>query len=129
MATQKNPGVFHRPKKMPFGQNVRPRKILRTPPPPVIKICEWGPWAFTVKVIKSHVKLSVKSNATKIPREISYLTPYTYLTNILPYTLHYTFHSTIVNFSACCNTSRGIKLAASRADRLRSACSLVIIYL
>ena len=28
---QKNPGVFHRPKKIPFGQNVRPKKILRTP--------------------------------------------------------------------------------------------------
>ena len=31
-ATQKNPGVFQRPKKIPFGQNVRPKKILRTPP-------------------------------------------------------------------------------------------------
>ena len=31
-ATQKNPGVFHRPQKIPFGQNVRPKKILRTPP-------------------------------------------------------------------------------------------------
>ena len=31
-ATQKNAGVFHRPKKIPFGQNVRPQKILRTPP-------------------------------------------------------------------------------------------------
>ena len=31
-ATQKNPGVFHRPKKIPFGQNVRPKKNLRTPP-------------------------------------------------------------------------------------------------
>ena len=31
-ATQKNPRVFHRPKKIPFGQNVRPKKILRTPP-------------------------------------------------------------------------------------------------
>ena len=30
------------------------------------------------------------------------------------------------NFSACCNTSRGIKLAASQADRLRSACSLAM---
>ena len=30
-ATQQNPGVFHRPKKIPFGQNVRPQKILRTP--------------------------------------------------------------------------------------------------
>ena len=31
-ATQKNPGIFHRPKKIPFGQNVRPKKILRAPP-------------------------------------------------------------------------------------------------
>ena len=31
-ATQKNRGVFHRPKKIPFGQNVRPQKILRNPP-------------------------------------------------------------------------------------------------
>ena len=30
-ATQKNPGVFHRPK-IPFGQNVRPKRILQTPP-------------------------------------------------------------------------------------------------
>ena len=30
--TQKNAGVFHRPKKIPFGQNVRPKKILQTPP-------------------------------------------------------------------------------------------------
>ena len=29
-ATQKNPGVFHRVKKIT--------------PPPIIKICEWGPW-------------------------------------------------------------------------------------
>ena len=40
--TQKNPGVFQRPQKIPLGQNVRPNKILRAPP--VIKICEWGPW-------------------------------------------------------------------------------------
>ena len=45
-ATAKNPGVFHRPKKIPFGQNVRPKKVLRTPP--VIKICEWGPWEYMI---------------------------------------------------------------------------------
>ena len=43
-ATQKNPGVFHRPKKIPFGQNVRPQK--NPSDPPIIEICEWGPWAF-----------------------------------------------------------------------------------
>ena len=30
-ANQTNPGVFHRPKKIHFGQNIRPKKILRTP--------------------------------------------------------------------------------------------------
>ena len=62
---------------------------------------------FTTKLIKSHMKLQVKSNATKIPRES---TPY----------------STIENFSACHNTLRGIKLATSQANRLRTACSLAI---
>ena len=61
---------------------------------------------FTTKVIKSYVKLQVKSNATKIPRESPY--------------------SIIENFAACHNTLRGIKLATSQADRLRSACSLAI---
>ena len=41
--TQKNPGVFHRPKKITLGQNFRPKKSLRSLPP-IIKICEWGPW-------------------------------------------------------------------------------------
>ena len=27
-ATQKNPGVFHRPKNITFGQNFRPKKVL-----------------------------------------------------------------------------------------------------
>ena len=31
---KKIPLLFSRPKKIPFGQNVRPKKILRTPPPP-----------------------------------------------------------------------------------------------
>ena len=61
---------------------------------------------FTTKVIKSHVKLQVKSNATKIPRESPY--------------------SIIENFAACHNTLRGIKLATSQANRLRSAWSLAI---
>ena len=41
-ATQKNPGVFHRPKNITLGQDFRPKKITRTPSP-IIKICEWGP--------------------------------------------------------------------------------------
>ena len=70
---------------------------------------------FTTKVIKSHVKLHVKSDTAKIPRESA---PYITLK------LHFSQHDR--EFSACCNTSCGIKLAASQADRLRSACSLAI---
>ena len=70
---------------------------------------------FTTKVIKSHVKLHMKSDTAKIPRES---TPYITLK------LHFSQHDR--EFSACCNTSCGIKLAASQADRLRSACSLAI---
>ena len=40
--------------------------------------------------------------------------------------LHYTFHSMIEDFSASCNTLRAIKLAASQANRLCSACLLPI---
>ena len=53
-ATQKNPsGFFPRPKKIPasfidpkknhFWPKFQTQKITRTPPPPVIKICEWSP--------------------------------------------------------------------------------------
>ena len=37
-ATQENPGVFHRPKKITFGQNFKPKEITH---PPIIKICDW----------------------------------------------------------------------------------------
>ena len=47
-ATQKNPGVIHRPKKIPFGQNVRPKKTLRTPPS--LKYVSGAPGMFTVGV-------------------------------------------------------------------------------
>ena len=30
-ATQKNPGIFFRPQKITFGQNIRPKKITWTP--------------------------------------------------------------------------------------------------
>ena len=30
-ATQKNPGIFYRPQKITFGQNIRPKKITWTP--------------------------------------------------------------------------------------------------
>ena len=32
VATQKTPGVLHKPKKITFGQNFRPKKITRSPP-------------------------------------------------------------------------------------------------
>ena len=38
----KNPGVFQRPKKITLGQNFRPPK--KSLGPPILKICEWGPW-------------------------------------------------------------------------------------
>ena len=39
--TQKNPDVciFHRPKKIPFGQNYRPQKYLGGPPSPPYILC------------------------------------------------------------------------------------------
>ena len=62
-------GVFHRPKKIPLGQNVRPKKILRTPqppppppphpPPPIIKICEWGPWAISASLFEIFLQFSL----------------------------------------------------------------------
>ena len=54
---KKIPVLFSRPKKIPFGQNVRPKKILRTPP--VIKICEWGPWGFKFVFIPSNFMANV----------------------------------------------------------------------
>ena len=42
-ATQKNPSVFHRPKKITFGQNFRPKKITRTPLPPSLKYVSGTP--------------------------------------------------------------------------------------
>lgn len=42
--TQNSPSVFQRPK-YPLSQNYKPKNILRTPPPPIIKrYSEWGPW-------------------------------------------------------------------------------------
>ena len=65
--TQKNPGVFHRPQKIPFGQNVRPKKSLWTPPSlkyvsgaPGTAILSWpivrGLSSYTVQ---THVRLDV----------------------------------------------------------------------
>ena len=40
--TQKNPSIFHRPKKIHFWPKFQTQKNHLDPP--VIKICEWGPW-------------------------------------------------------------------------------------
>ena len=59
----------------------------------------WIEGLFTTMVIKSHVKLHMKSwlMLLKSPGNLN-----------LTLHLHYTFHSTIENFSACCNTSREV---------------------
>ena len=45
---KKVPGVFHRPQKITFGQNFRPKKITRTPPPPPsLKYVSGAPGSFT----------------------------------------------------------------------------------
>ena len=51
-ATQKNPGVFHRPQKNSLLAKMSdPKKSVG---PPVIKICEWGPWGSTTIGICSY---------------------------------------------------------------------------
>ena len=42
--TQKNPCVVLATQKNPFWPKCQTQKIPSDPPPPVIKICEWGPW-------------------------------------------------------------------------------------
>ena len=54
-----------RPKKIPFSQNFTPQKILRTPPPPIIKIWEWAPWL-------AGLQLVVLRLSTAISRDIMY---------------------------------------------------------
>ena len=58
-ATQNNPGVFHRPKKITFGKISDPKKSSGFPPsPPVIKICEWSPWApARCATVKTRIKV------------------------------------------------------------------------
>ena len=48
-ATQKNSRVYHRPKKIPFGQNFRPQKIPRRTPLPDSKILSEAPGAIVFK--------------------------------------------------------------------------------
>ena len=69
-ATQKNPSVFFsRPQKIPasfidpkksrFAKISDPKIITRTPPPPVIKICHWGPWEIQFVLTSWDVRDSV----------------------------------------------------------------------
>ena len=46
-ATQKNPGVFHRPKTITFAKISDPKNHSD---PPVINICEWVPWGQLVSM-------------------------------------------------------------------------------
>ena len=52
-STQKIPVLFSRPKKIPFGQNVRPKKILRTPP--------------SLKYVSGAPGVTVRASGHKIP--------------------------------------------------------------
>ena len=45
----KNPGVFHRRKKNAFWPKCQTQK--KPSDPPVIKICEWGPWEWQLPSI------------------------------------------------------------------------------
>ena len=60
--TQKNTGVFHRPKKITFGQYFRPKKITRTPPPPSLKYVSGTPGEFT----SGHQGTSAPSNCENV---------------------------------------------------------------
>ena len=42
-ATQKNPSVFHRPKRITFGQNFKPQKFTQIPPLPSLKYVSGAP--------------------------------------------------------------------------------------
>ena len=69
LATQKNPSVFFSwpqkilvsfidPKKSPLAKISDPKKSLG---PPVIKICEWGPWETTLANTKSTCLVNTKT--------------------------------------------------------------------
>ena len=58
---KKIPASFIDPQKIPFGQNVRPKKNYSDPP--VIKICEWGPWGKIKQLTMEIERLSAKNNS------------------------------------------------------------------
>ena len=60
-ATQKNPGVFHRPPKNPFWPKCQTQKNYSDPP--VIKICEWGPWGKIKQLTMEIERLSAKNQS------------------------------------------------------------------
>ena len=61
----KNPRVFQRPKKIPFGQNFRPKIIPRNHPP-VSKMCVGAPGALRVDFLKPEGEnLGIFYNVTK----------------------------------------------------------------
>ena len=58
-AAQNNPGVFRRPKKKSLLAKFQtPKNHPDPPPPPVIKICEWSPWApARCATVKTRIKV------------------------------------------------------------------------
>ena len=52
-SSKKIPGVFHKPKKITFSQNLRPKKITRNPPS--LKYVSGAPGVFALKVAFSNL--------------------------------------------------------------------------
>ena len=67
LATQKNPGIFYRPKTITFGQNFRPKKSLGTPLPPSLKYVSGAPggckriWSVNDKYCHSSSQMHLRS--------------------------------------------------------------------
>ena len=73
---KKIPVLFLRPKKIPFGQKVRPKKIVRTPPPPSLKYVSGAPGVVTKTgpQITTNVGLKFVSHCTAwpiVPRKLN----------------------------------------------------------
>ena len=64
-ATQTNPGVFLRPPKNPFWPKCQPPK--NPSDPPIIKICEWGPWGQQSTSMQVQIIEEVGGKASPIP--------------------------------------------------------------
>ena len=98
--TQKNPCIFHRPKKKSLLAKIWPKKSLWTPP--VIKICEWGPWGLAIQnhltwaLNKYIIQIQEKEHRAKYKININYKS-----TNksAMPTTLFFWYNFKITTFS------------------------------